>query len=226
MTYKCQYCNREFTKESTLVHHACERKRRFQQESEIGVQWGLQAYLIFYNTMPNSGTKTYKDFVDSSYYTAFVRFGRHCHSIHCVNLANYTKWLLKNNRRLDQWCSDQFYAQWLVEYLKKESVQDALERSVQTMVDHAHQHPELRNGYRDYFRLVNENRICYHIATGRISPWVVYQSDSGADFLDRLQEDQINNIIDMIDPGYWQTKFRDAAEDVAFVRKVLSSAQL
>jgi len=105
-------------------------------------------------------------------------------------------------------------------------VQDALERSVQTMVDHAHRHPELRNGYRDYFRLVNENRICYHIATGRISPWVVYQSDSGADFLDRLQEDQINNIIDMIDPGYWQTKFRDAAEDVAFVRQVLSSAQL
>lgn len=227
MTYKCQYCQRQFTKESTLAHHACERKRRFQQENEIGVQWGLQAYVIFYTTTQNSSkSKTYTDFVNSPYYTAFVRFGRHCHSIHCINLHNYTRWLLRNNRRLDHWCSDQFYTEWLQEYLKKESVQDALERSMQCMVDHAHDHPELRNGYRDYFRLVNENRICYHIATGRISPWMVYQSATGQEFLDRLGDDQINNIIDIIDPAYWQAKFRDSTEDVSFVQQVLKQAQL
>jgi hypothetical protein len=94
------------------------------------------------------------------------------------------------------------------------------------MIDYAHEHPEYRNGYQDYFRLVNENRICYHIMTGRVSPWAVYQSDSGQEFLSKLNDDQAGSIMTMIDPAYWQAKFRDSVEDVDFVRSVLSTAGL
>lgn len=226
MTYQCKYCKKSFQRESTLTRHACERKRRFQQEREIGVQWGFQSYLIFYETTQSATRKTYEQFVDSSYYTAFVRFGRHCHSIHCPNLANFTRWLLKNNRKLDQWASEANYSEWLVDFIKRESVQDALERSVQCMINYANEHPELRNGYRDYFRLVNENRICYHISTGRISPWCVFQSQSGQEFLDRLTEDQVKSIIDIVDPEYWKSKFRDCPDDVAFVKQVINQAHL
>jgi len=226
MTVRCQYCQREFVREKTLTSHVCEPKRRYQQENEIGVQWGLQAYLIFYSTTQSPKRRNYADFVDSSYYTAFVRFGRHCHSVHCPNLDNYTRWLLKTNQRLDSWTSDQLYTEWLIEFSRKENVRDALERSIQTMIDYAHEHPEYRNGYQDYFRLVNENRICYHIMTGRVSPWAVYQSDSGQEFLSKLNDDQAGSIMTMIDPAYWQAKFRDSAEDVDFVKSVLSTAGL
>lgn len=226
MSYDCKYCRRSFKKESTLVSHSCERRRRFLQEREIGVQWGFHAYLIFYETTQSANKKTYEQFVDSSYYTAFVRFGRFCHSVHCPNFANYTRWLLKNSFRLDRWCSEDSYSKWLREYIRKESIQDALERSLQSMIDYAHEHPELRNGYRDYFRLVNENRICYNITTGRISPWVVYHSESGQEFVARLNEDQAAMVIDYIDPVYWQAKFKDLPEDVEFVNKVLGMAGL
>jgi len=227
MTYQCQYCNRSFVKESTLTHHACERKRRFQQEREIGVQWGLRAYIIFYTTTQSSHrTKSYADFVDSPYYTAFVRFGRHCHSIHCVNFEHYTRWLLKNNKKLDYWVSESFYNEWLQEYLRNENVQNALERSMQTILDYMHEHPEYRNGYRDYFRLANENRICYHISTGRVSVWMVYHAESGQDFLSRLNDDQVASIINFIDPTFWNSKFRDCPDDVEFVRGVLKTAGL
>lgn len=226
MTYQCQYCEKSFVKESTLTSHACERKRRFQQEREIGVQWGFRAYLIFCETTQITKTKTYENFVNSPYYTAFVRFGRHCHSIHCINFANFTHWLLKNNKKLDQWCREEFYAAWLFDYLRRESVKDALERSVETMIDYMHEHPEYKNGYRDYFRLVNENRICFHITTGRISMWAVYNCVSGQEFLERLNEDQIATVISFIDPDYWQSRFRDFPEDVQFTRRVLDLAGL
>lgn len=226
MTYQCQYCRKGFVKESTLTSHACERKRRFQQQREIGVQWGFQAYNIFYEHTQSGKAKTYEQFVDSSYYTAFVRFGRYCHSVHCINLARFTQWLLKNNYKLDQWTSDRYYTDWLNDYVQRENLQDALERSMQTMVDYAHEHPELRNGYRDYFRVVNENKICYHISTGRISPWVVYHSESGQEFLARLTEDQVAMVIPIIDPAYWQSKFKDLPEDVQFVNRVLKLADL
>lgn len=223
---QCRYCGKTFVKESTLTSHVCEKKRRFQQEREIGVQWGYQAYTIFYQTTQSGRGKSYADFVDSSYYTAFVRFGRHCHAIHCINLAAYTKWLLKNNRRLDQWHHDNLYAEWLLNYIKTENIQDALERSMQTMIDYTEQHPEYRNGFRDYFSLVNENRICHHIITGRISPWILYSCEAGTDFLSRLNEDQVSGIIGIIEPEYWQSRLRDCQDDAIFAKQVLATAGL
>lgn len=226
MSYQCKYCGRSYARESTLASHSCERRRRFQQQQEIGVQWGFQAYLIFYNSTQSLQSRSYENFVDSSYYTAFVRFGRHCHSIHCVNFANYTRWLLKNNKKLDHWCQEKLYNEWLFDYLRRESVQDALERSMQTMIDHMHEHSEFRNGYRDYFRLVNENRVCYHIVTGRVSAWAVYNCASGQDFLERLNPDQLGTVMSTIDPDYWQSRFRDLPDDVAFTKNILKTAGL
>lgn len=224
--YECRYCLKTFAKESTLASHACETKRRFQQEHEIGVQWGLQAYVIFYETTQSNKSRSYKDFVESPYYTAFVRFGRHCHSIHCINFTNYTRWLLKNNRKLDQWHHESNYVEWLFDYLRRENVHDALERSMKTIIDYMQEHPEYRNGHQDYFRLVNENRICYHITTGRVSVWAVYNCESGQDFLSRLNNEQLSSIVSFIDTDFWKAQFCDRREDTEFVRSVLKLAGL
>jgi len=226
MSYQCRYCEKTFARESTLTSHACERKRRFQQEREIGVQWGYQAYSLFYSTTQSGKSRSYEQFVDSPYYTAFVRFGRHCHAVHCPNLTNFTRWLLKNNHKIDRWCSDTYYSNWLIDFVRTENVRDALERSINVMLEYAKEHPELRNGYADYFRLVNENRICYHIQSGRISPWAVFNCTTGQDFLSRLHDDQVATILDYIDPGFWQNKFRDCPDDVKFVREVLTHGGL
>ena len=67
----CKFCNKAFVKETTLTNHLCEKKRRHQQEKETGVQWGLQAYVMFYNsTQMSAKAKSYEDFCESSYYLA------------------------------------------------------------------------------------------------------------------------------------------------------------
>ena len=125
---KCQYCGKEFKKESTLASHLCEGKRRAQQEKEVGVQLGFKSYLRFYEvTQGSAKTKTYQDFSSSPYYLAFVKFGRYCVDIRAVNFSSFLDWLLKNNKRLDDWCKDKLYQEWLFSYLRKEPVADALE---------------------------------------------------------------------------------------------------
>lgn len=210
-----------------MAAHQCEPKRRWQQEKETGVQWGLQAYLQFYQvTQGSAKNKSYADFVTSPYYTAFVRYGRHSVDIRNVNFHSYTAWLLKNNKKLDQWTHDKFYVEWLHEHLKKENVQDALERGLTEMQRYADSHPDLKNGFRDYFRYGNANRICHHISTGRISPWVVYNSDSGVGFLDQLSSEQVEIVIPWIDPDVWQRKFKDYPADVDWCKMVLKEAGL
>jgi len=224
-SYKCQYCNKAYAKESTLFAHVCEQKRRHQQQGETGVQFGLRAYLRFYEvTQGSSKTRSYEDCASSPYYQAFVKFGRYCVSIRCINVANFTDWLLKNNKKLDFWCKDSLYTEWLTPYLQKEAPQDALERALKEMQNYADDHPELKNGFTDYFRYANGNRICHHITTGRISPWVVYNCSSGIDFLSQLTEDQTAMIWEYIDPDYWKRKFRDHLADTEWTKDILDKA--
>lgn len=226
-TYKCRYCNKGFVKESTLAVHLCEQKRRAQQQNETGVQLGYRAYLRFYELSQGSARyKSYEDFAASPYYSAFTKYGRYLVSIRAVNTTGFTDWLLKNNKKLDYWCSDRLYTEWLQEYLKKEAVQDALERALKEMQQYADDHPELRNGFTDYFRYGNANRIIHHISTGRISAWILYNCDSGVEFLDQLSEDQVGLILPYIDPDYWQRRFRDYLADTEWVKDILSKANL
>jgi hypothetical protein len=224
--YKCKYCEREFRKESTLAAHLCEPKRRWQQETETGVQFGLRAYLQFYETTQGSAQlKSYMDFVSSPYYNAFVRFGRHLVAIRCINSNSYTAWLLKNNKKLDHWCKDKFYEEWLYEYAKKEAVQDALERSLKTMEEYANGDSGLAT-FSHYFKYGNHNRICHHITTARISPWIVYNCDSGIEFLESLSEEHLAIVLSWIDPDYWHRKFKDYMADVEWCKHILKAAGL
>ncbi len=226
-TYKCRYCNKGFAKESTLTVHLCEQKRRAQQQNETGVQLGFKAYLRFYEVSQGSARlKTYDDFAASPYYNAFIKYGRYLVAIRAVNTIAFTDWLLKQNKKLDYWCSDKLYSEWLHEYMKKEAVQDALERALKEMQQYADLHPELKNGFRDYFRYGNVNRIIHHIVTGRISPWVLYNCESGVELLDGLTEDQVGIIMPWIDPEVWQRKFTDYLADTEWVKDILQKAGL
>ena len=224
--YKCKYCKQLYRKESTLAAHLCEPKRRWQQENETGVQFGFRAYIQFYETTQGSARlKSYADFVDSPYYRAFVRYGRHLVTIRAINSSSFTSWLLKNNKKIDHWCKDSFYEEWLSEYIKKEAVQDALERGLQTMEEYALGDSGLAH-YSHYFKYGNHNRICFHITTGRLSPWVIYNCDSGVQFLESINQEHLAIIISWIDPDYWNRKFKDYMADVEWCKHILKEAGL
>lgn len=226
-SYKCKYCNKDYRKESTLAAHRCEPKRRWQQEKETGVQFGYQAYLRFYEmTQGSAKLKTYADFVESPYYIAFVKFGRHMVAIRAVNPRMFIDWVLKENKKIDHWTHEKVYLEYLHQYLKKEAVQDALERALIEMQDYADELGTFKNGFSDYFRYGNPNRICYHIANGRISPWVVYNCDSGVKFLDTLNNEQLAIVLPWIDPDYWGRKFKDYMADSEWVKQILATAGL
>jgi len=227
LTITCKYCQKEFRKESTLVAHLCESKRRWQQEKDVGVQLGMRAYLRFYELSQGSAKlKSYEDFVNSSYYIAFVKFGRYMVDIRAVNAAKFTDWLLKNNKKLDHWCKETLYLEWLADYIKREPVQDALERALKEMLEYADTNQTLAGDFSHYFLHGNGNRICHHISSGRVSPWIVYNSSSGVAFLDTLNQEQLQIVLPWIDPDFWQQKFKDYAADTEWVKDTLQKAGL
>ena len=222
MSFVCQYCERSFVKETTLSVHVCEQKRREQERNEVGVHLGFQAYLKFYDyTQGSSRLKTWDGFAKSPYYRAFVKFGRYCVGLRAVNPVRFMDWLLKNNKKIDYWCKDAFYTEYLIGYLRVEAVDDALARAIEYGI--AWQE-STGNPAHDCLRYGNSNAICHAVTTGKISPWVIYNSESGQKFLNSLDQTQIAMIWCYIDSDIWQKKFNDYSADQAYAQEILKQA--
>ena len=222
--FECRYCGKKYRKESTLVAHLCEPKRRAQQEKEAGVQLGLHAYLRFYEISQGSAKlKTYTDFSKSPYYKAFTKFGRHMINIRAINTRGFIEHVIKNNKKIDYWCKDDVYQEFLSLHLRKENVKDALERSLNTMVEWAEENDSVFN---HYFLYASSNRIVHHITTGRISAWVIFNSASGIETMDKLNAEQIEIIYPSIEPDFWKRKFVDYLADTEWVKHILKEAGL
>jgi len=219
--FTCTFCGKSFARERTIEVHLCEQKRRFQQKDEQGVRLGFNAFLLFNNSLNSNKQKKYEDFSKSSFYNAFVKFGRYCVDTKVINVKKYTNWLLQNNKKIDTWASDHIYTQFLVYYLRTENVTDALYRSIESSLEW-----ENTTGKRAslYLEEANVNILLHHICKGKISPWVIYNSNRGHMFLSRLTPDQLSLIWPYIDSDFWQKKFNRSSEDVVYIKNIMEKA--
>jgi hypothetical protein len=222
MTHVCDYCKKEFVRETSIQAHMCEPKRRQQQRDEPGPRLGFQAYIRFYESMAGSArNKTHDTFCESSYYRAFVKFGHYCVNTRVINPDRFMAWLLKHNRKIDHWCSDKVYTEYLVDHLKVEAVDDALARAIEFGIDWAEKNASPAH---DCMRYGNGNVLCHAVTAGRISPWVIYNSESGQKFLSELDATQVAMIWPYIDSDAWQKRFQDRPQDQAYAKNILKQA--
>lgn len=205
-----------------MIKHLCENKRRWQDKDQPGNRIGFQAWLEFY--VKNTATKkqrTYLDFIKSSYYIAFVKFGHYCINVKALNVMRYADWLLKNKIKIDSWCSDTNYTRFLIEYLRDEDPMDAVARSIETAIGLA---KDAGIESKDCLRYANVNKVLHAITNGKISPWMLYQSNSGVEFIDNLDSTQVKMILDYIDPEKWAIKFKRNVEITNEVKTLLNQA--
>ena len=220
--FVCRYCEKKFRRENTLAVHMCEPKRRMQQENDPAVKIGYETYLRFFEvTQGSAKLKSYADFADSSFYLAFVRFGRHVRNINAIAPNKFMDWVIRKNIKLDNWCRDTVYEEYLLHHTRHEAVQDALTRAIETAQAWAE---ENNSQFNHMFRYGNTNKICYHITQGRITAWTLYHSESGQLFLDRLNDEQAAIVYNWIDPVYWQKRFVDYPADAAWVQHMMTEA--
>lgn len=222
--HTCEYCGKSYAKESTLVAHMCEPKRRWLQKDEKRVQVGFYAFQRFYKLSAGHKTeKTYEDFVKSSFYNAFVKFGSFVNNVRPLYPDKYIDHVVTSNVKLDHWCRDEMYEKYAIDLIRKEGVETALERSINTMVDWANTHQSV---YNHYFLYVSLNKITWDIKDGKISPWLVLNCKSGKEALNKLNDEQLNMIANILDPQHWAVRFKRQPNDVELVKQVAKEAGL
>ena len=220
--HRCELCSKVFRKASTLAAHLCEPRRRLRARGERGVEIGYQAFLAFYQDLHGSSRlKSPDDFDTSPYYRAFVKFGQYCVSTRVIDPRAYMTWLLTNRRKIDHWATDLEYTGFLVEWLPRESAAAALRRGQ----DWAQQWAEQNHSLPQHcLRYGNTNALCHAVTSGRISAWLLYNCDSGQQFLSGLSNEHIAMTWPYIDSDRWQQTFHGSAADQVMCQELLRQA--
>ena len=222
--YVCEYCGKGYMKESTLAVHMCEKKRRWLQKDEKRVRYGLYAFQRFYKLSAGAKKeKTYADFVDSQYYNAFVKFGSFLNNVQPLYPEKYIDYVVTSGVKLDHWARDELYEKYALEFILKEDVHTALERSIQTMVEWA---DENKAHWNSYFNYINPNRAVWHIKDGKISPWLVLNCKSGKEMLSKFNDEQLSMVYHVINPEHWAMRFKRLPLDVQLVKDVAKESNL
>ena len=222
--YTCEYCNKSYSKESTLIAHMCEPKRRWLQKDEKRVTIGFYAFQRFYKlSAGNKKDKTYEEFVKSSFYNAFVKFGSFVNNVRPLYPDKYIDYVVTSNVKLDHWCREEMYEKYANELIRKEGVQTALERSIDTMVNWAKENNSL---YNHYFEHASTNRITWDIRDGKISPWLVLNCKTGKAALNNFNDEQLTMLGTVLEPSHWAMRFKRNPRDVDLVKQVVKEAKL
>ena len=222
---KCEYCGSSYVREKTLFAHMCEKKRRALQKDEKRVRYGFYAFGRFYKlSAGNKKEKTYEDFCSSPYYNAFVKFGSFLSNVKPLYPERYIDYVVTSGVKLDHWCRDTMYEKYVLEFILKEDVTTALERSVKNMMDWAEENEPA--AWNHYFNYISLNRAVWDIKDGKISPWLILNCTSGKAMLSKFNDEQLQMVYHVINPEHWAMRFRKLPNDLQLVKDVARESSL
>lgn len=222
--YKCEYCGSSYVRESTLVAHLCEKKRRALQKDEKRVRYGFYAFGRFYKlSAGNKKEKTYEEFCSSPYYNAFCKFGSFVNNVKPLYPERYIDYVVTSGVKLDHWCKDEMYEKYVLEFILKEDVHTALERSVNHMVTWAQ---DKTAPWHHYFKYVSSNRAVWDIKDGKVSPWLILNCASGKELLSMFNDEQLAMVYHVINPEHWALRFKRLPNDVQLVKDISKESNL
>ena len=222
--YICQHCKNTFTKEKTLAVHVCEQKRRHMARTERHVVLGFDTYNKFYRLTQNSKQdKTYDDFAKSSYYNAFVKFGSFVSNVNPLYPDKFINYVVTSGVKLDHWCRDELYDKYVIDLIKNENVETALERSIKHMMEWGGNNQAQWN---HYFLYVSLSRAVFDVRDGKVSPWLILNSKNGKDMLKKFNDEQLVAIGSIMDLPFWLNKFKRLSADTELVRQVVKESNI
>jgi hypothetical protein len=210
----CEFCGHQVAKEATLIRHYdnCQKKMRFEIRNTNEVQTAFKLWLSIQNN-----TRPIDDFEKSNLYKTFIDFVMDSKDKGFDHIEQYGQWLLSNKISVYHWKKQSFYNQFLTSFISSENPRDAVIRSLTYIED---------IGYLGrFFTTCPVGRILTMIETGKISPWLIFLTDSGH-FIARLKGEKLEYFFKLINISVWELKEKRFQKTCTKIRNDLSGVTI
>ena len=223
--FECTFCGHVFRYEKVLVRHLCRKKKRFLERDRQDVRFGYMSYRLFYElnySRPKAVTP--EQFRESSVYDAFVKFGKYVIDVNAIAPEEFILFAINSKRPLDRWTAgDVLYNEYVRLLNRHEDMARALERTILLAESWANKEgKEIKN----FLREVSVGQAVMWIQSGKISPWVIFNCESGQELLGRMSPEQYSIVEKTIDVRFWAKKFKDHADEAEMAQDFLKSEGL
>jgi len=195
---------------------------RDQSRDEPASKYAFAAYKKFYLLSQGPGVKTWMQFCDSPYYAAFIKFARYAKDIGAINPDLFADWIVKKKTdKLDRWCDDAIYKEYLIQLIYNESAETAVERSFYSMQEWGDQ---FKLGLDQYLYHCGANRLTFDLTRGAISPWMLYATTTGVQALSELSDEQMAFVMPFVEPDVWTNKMKNQPIELKYVKMACEAA--
>ena len=215
--FRCEFCKASFSREVSILKHACEQKTRHMQRDHKQVKIAFMVFGRVYAKFRRP-PPSYDSFARNGMYRAFVKFAKHIIDLSMIDPMSYVDFLLRTEVPIDRWINAYLYARYIHEQNKNEGPWEAVERSILLMQEWS---IETCADFRDFFHEITPVQATTWIINGRISPWLLFIAPNAPNMMKRLNPEQQQLVRQTVDPVFWRAKMARHRDKVTDIRAFL-----
>lgn len=219
--HQCNFCKKEFTRPKTLEVHICEQKRRWINKDERAVRIAYASWQHWCKRTGlhlNKKNVSYEDFMKSSTYITFVKFGNFVEENRLSNYLAYIDFMIKQNYKSNDWLKNSTYEYFIKMNIRQESIEDAIQRTVTFMDKWSTEHEE---DWTTFFEKISGQEALDWLRSGRISPWIFFISKKAQMLLATMSDEQVMLLDRYLDIKWWSATLRRKPKDRIFVEQMV-----
>ena len=204
MTLKCEYCEREFKRESAFLKHSCKEKERALYLKTFD---GKRAYLFYTLWMKEYGRSipTIETFLTSNYFKSFVKFSEYVSKINLYMPEQFIKLMKEYDIAPTLWTHSEIFD---IYYLWVDCQLDALSQ-VQATVETIYQLMEIFNikDAKTAIGKLQSRELVELLRNRKISSYLVLCSSVFKDIISNMDEGDRNEIMSIVNIEQISKKF-------------------
>lgn len=227
-SFECQFCNKSFKKDSTLLSHKCVKRDRYNNRETRAMKVAIDIWHRFmdYNklTIPKKESE-FMYFIKSSVFNDFYKFSEYLTSgeNEVLDPDKFIDHVIKNGIPAIRWCTESLKTEWVIQYTKAEHPTKAISRCINALLDW-----EQLTGYEwnSFMDKCSPYTFMVWIQNGKLSPWILYATNNPHKILQRLSDSELDSIYPFIDHTIWIPKQSHYMDDVEHIRNELKGVNL
>lgn len=217
-SHVCSFCKKRFKRESTLLKHECEPKRRYQLQDSEQVRLAHRLFNQF-QLFSKHKPVIKEDFLTSYYFKPFERFALFLIGKKCFAPEEYLTFCLKNQYLMRAWFNHELYDHFIKVQVMFEDPETGIHRTLKTILQYS-------DSTKDFFETIPCTLAASWIKDGDISPWVFKIMRSSKALSDRWTELDLIDINEYLIDRHWDLRAKKFKDEITEIQRMLQEHNL
>ncbi|WNA16008.1 hypothetical protein XaC1_365 [Xanthomonas phage XaC1] len=223
--FECRFCSKKFKREQTVLSHKCLKRDRYNEKDTRKMK---VAYMMWKEYMQYHKFKIpakvvqagdeYLYFINSSVFNEFEKFAEYVTQNDIFKPDEFITHVIKSGINARDWCTFKVHQDWVIKYTRNEHPRSGIERSIRAFADW-----EALTGqpWNTFFSSATLVRVIMWFESGKLSPWIIYASNTADELLSRVSDSEYSHLIPYIDHTVWIPKISAYRTDVESIKQEL-----